>query len=81
MTLLLGRGRRQVEKQREREQKSQLEASKKDFRQAWLELKNQQYPTRPDEMEQFFLSQISQAEALVGQGNITPSTHIDGYGS
>jgi hypothetical protein len=83
LTLFLGRGRRQAEKQREQEKKSQLEASKKDYRQAWQELKNQQYPTRPDEMEQFFLSQISQAETLVGQGNITPplSTHNDSYGS
>jgi MAS20 protein import receptor len=33
-----------------------------------LEIKDQAYPTRPDEMEQFFLSEISQAETLNAQG-------------
>jgi len=31
------------------------------------------YPTRPDEMENFFLTEISQAEAVVTQGTEFPS--------
>lgn len=63
-----GRGTRQVEKKREREQKHQQEATKKDFREAWLEIKDEKYPTRVEEMEQFFLTQISQAETLLAKG-------------
>jgi len=64
----VGRGRRQLEKIKEKEQKDQDEATKRDIQSAWLELKDAKYPTRPDEMEQFFLTQISQAETLMQQG-------------
>lgn len=57
-----------MEKKREREQKDQQEATKKDFREAWLEIKDEKYPSRVDEMEQFFLTQISQAETLLAKG-------------
>ena len=78
--LILGRGRRQAEKQKQREEKSQQEATKKDYRKAWLELKDQTYPTRPDEMEQFFLSQISQAETLIAQGMNAPMMRFSDIG-
>jgi hypothetical protein len=66
--LIEGRGRRQLEKKREKEEKDQAEAAKKDYQQAWHEIRDTEYPTRVDEMEQFFLTQVSQAETLVQQG-------------
>lgn len=63
-----GRGRRQVEKQRAREQRDQVEASKKDYRKIWLEIKEFEFPIRPEDREQFFLSEISKGEQLINQG-------------
>jgi hypothetical protein len=57
-----------VEKKRAREDKSRQEATKKDFQEAWLEIKDQTYPSRPEEAEQFFLTQIGQAESMIAQG-------------
>jgi mitochondrial import receptor subunit TOM20 len=68
---MIVRERRQIEKKLGREQKQQADASKKDYRQAWLEIKDTEYPKRPDEMEQFFLAQITQAEQLVSKGSHT----------
>jgi import receptor subunit TOM20 len=68
-----------------REQRQQQDASKQDYRQAWLEIKDTEYPKRPDEMEQFFLAQITQAEQFVSKGSHTtyraevtvgPSMHL-----
>lgn len=33
-----------------------------------MEIKDTEYPKRPDEMEQFFLGQITQAEQVVSKG-------------
>ena len=64
----LGRGKRAAEKQREREERDQESQQKKDLAKAYDEIKNDVYPSRPDEMENFFLTEISQAEAVVTQG-------------
>ena len=63
-----GRGKKELEKRLQKQQKDQQDAAKKGVKEAWLEIKNTNYPARPDEMEQFFLGQISQAEALATQG-------------
>jgi MAS20 protein import receptor len=64
-----GRGRRQAEKKQAREQKDQQHLLKKDYKGAWLEIKDTKFPTQPDEMEQFFLAEINQAESFSAQGN------------
>jgi hypothetical protein len=64
----LGRGKRAAEKQREREERDQESQQKKDLAAAYDEIKYDVYPSRPDEMENFFLTEISQAEAVVTQG-------------
>ena len=67
-----GRGRRQVEKQRAREQRDQVEASKKDYQKLWLEIKEFEFPVRPEDREQFFLSEISKGEQLINRGTFRP---------
>ena len=64
----LGRGRRRVDKKREREEKDEREANKKHYKKAWLEIKDDNYPTLPSDMEQYFLAQISLAEGYHAKG-------------
>lgn len=66
--LTVGRGKRAAEKQREKEERDQESQQKKEIQAAYKEVKNDIYPSRPDEMEQFFLAEISQAETVVTQG-------------
>jgi len=41
---------------------------KKKYKKAWMEIMDTKYPTRPEEMEQFFLTNITEAETLHAQG-------------
>lgn len=73
----IGRGRVAAEKKRAREDKLQQEQLSNQYKTAWMEIKDTQYPARPDEMEQFFLKNITEAETLHAQGSSSPSqTHI-----
>jgi MAS20 protein import receptor len=59
-----------------REEDVAREASKKGLRNAWLELKAEEYPKRVEEKEQFFLQQITAGEGLFQQGT-NNSSEID----
>ena len=61
-----------AEKKRAREEKSQQEELKKKYKKAWMEIKDFKYPTKPEEMEQFFLNNITEAENLHAQGTPPP---------
>jgi MAS20 protein import receptor len=60
----LGRGARLLEKKRRREEDNARANSRKVYKEAWEELKEETFPTRPEEMEQFFMTQISRGEQL-----------------
>ena len=47
---------------------TQQEELKKKYKKAWMEIKDFKYPTKPEEMEQFFLNNITEAENLHAQG-------------
>jgi hypothetical protein len=55
-------------RKKEIEKKTQKETMEKDLRDTWLKIKGTQYPTRPDEIEQFFLALITEAEVASQQG-------------
>jgi hypothetical protein len=61
-----------AEKKRAREEKSQQDELKKKYKKAWMEIKDFKYPTKPEEMEQFFLNNITEAENLHAQGTPSP---------
>jgi hypothetical protein len=73
----IGRGRVAAEKKRAREDKLQQEQLSNQYKKAWTEIKDTEYPTRPDEMEQFFLKNITEAEALHAQGSSPPPSQTD----
>jgi mitochondrial import receptor subunit TOM20 len=65
---IIGRGRREAEKQWLREQRNKQATTKKNYKKAWAEIKDEKYPTIPNEMERFFLNHVNQAETLMAQG-------------
>ena len=68
----LGRRRAAEEKKRAREDKLHQEKLNSQYKKAWLEVRDTEYPARPEEMEQFFLNNITEAEALHAKGAFPP---------